>query len=63
MIVAVVALSSRGKLDELRMTVNAAILSGFATVLLSGVLPGSGNLSIQAHTSTCGPRWRGRRGS
>jgi membrane-associated phospholipid phosphatase len=44
MIVAVVALSSRGKLDELRMTVNAAILSGFATVLLSGVLPGSGNL-------------------
>jgi membrane-associated phospholipid phosphatase len=44
MIVAVVALSSRGKLDELRVTVNAAILSGFATVLLSGVMPGSGNL-------------------
>jgi membrane-associated phospholipid phosphatase len=44
MIVAVVALSSRGELDELRITVNAAILAGFGTVLLSGLLPGSGNL-------------------
>ena len=44
MIVAVVALSCLGRFDELRITVAAAILSGFATILISGLMPADGNL-------------------
>ncbi len=44
MVVVIVVLSALGKFDTLRMTVCAAIGSGFVTILLSGVTPAMGNL-------------------
>lgn len=44
MILVVVALSYLARLEVLRVTVTAAILSGFVTVLLSGLMPAAGNL-------------------
>ncbi|MES3152732.1 phosphatase PAP2 family protein [Sphingomonas faeni] len=44
MIVVIVALSGRGKVDTLRTMVCAAILSGFVTILISGLTPAMGNL-------------------
>lgn len=44
MIVVVVALSGMGKLHTLRIMVCAAILSGFVTILISGLTPATGNL-------------------
>ncbi|WP_175518313.1 phosphatase PAP2 family protein [Sphingomonas sp. OK281] len=44
MIVVIVALSGMGKFDTLRITVCAAILSGFVTILISGLTPAMGNL-------------------
>ena len=44
MIVAVVALSATARFAVLRITVAAAILSGFATVLIAGLMPAAGNL-------------------
>ena len=44
MIVAIVALSGMGKFDTLRTMVCAAILSGFVTILISGLTPAMGNL-------------------
>jgi hypothetical protein len=44
MIVAIVALSAAKQADRLRTAVLAAILSGFATILISGVTPAMGNV-------------------
>lgn len=44
MIVAIVLLSALGRFDTLRTMVCAAILSGFVTILVSGVTPAMGNL-------------------
>ncbi len=44
MIVVIVALSGMGKFDTLRIMVCAAILSGFVTILISGLTPAMGNL-------------------
>ncbi len=44
MIVAIVALSHAGRTSVLRITVGAAILSGFATILVSGLFPAMGNV-------------------
>jgi hypothetical protein len=44
MIVAVVALSATGRFGSLRAMVLAALLSGFATILLSGLVPAVGAL-------------------
>ena len=44
MIVVIVALSGLGKFDTLRAVVCAAILSGFVTILISGLTPAMGNL-------------------
>lgn len=44
MIVVIVALSGLAKFDTLRTTVCAAILSGFVTILISGLTPAMGNL-------------------
>ncbi len=44
MIVVIVALSGMGKFDTLRTMVCAAILSGFVTILVSGLTPAMGNL-------------------
>jgi hypothetical protein len=44
MIVVVVALSVLGRFRVLRVTVAAALLSGLATILVSGILPAAGNL-------------------
>jgi len=44
MIVVIVALSGMGKFDTLRTMVCAAILSGFVTILISGLTPAMGNL-------------------
>lgn len=44
MIVVIVALSGLSKFDTLRTTVCAAILSGFVTILISGLIPAMGNL-------------------
>lgn len=49
MIVVIVALSSRSKFDVLRTTVCAAILSGFVTILISGLTPAMGNLFDPSH--------------
>lgn len=49
MIVAIVALSEAGRLEVLRITVAAAISSGFVTILLSSLLPAIGNLYDPAH--------------
>lgn len=44
MVVVVVALSFLARFTRLRVTVTAAILSGVATILLSGLMPAAGNL-------------------
>ncbi len=44
MIVVIVALSGLSRFDTLRTTVCAAILSGFVTILISGLTPAMGNL-------------------
>ena len=44
MVVAICGLSAAGKLDQLRMLVFTAVVSGFTTVLLSGLFPARGNL-------------------
>lgn len=44
MIVVIVALGKLTRYDVLRVTLRAAILSGFVTILLSGLLPARGNL-------------------
>jgi membrane-associated phospholipid phosphatase len=44
MIVTIVALSCVALFDVLRVTVCAAIVSGFTTVLVSGLVPADGNL-------------------
>ena len=44
MIVAIVLLSALGRFETLRTMVCAAILSGFVTILVSGVTPAMGNL-------------------
>lgn len=49
MIVIIVALSGRSHLDTLRTTICAAILSGFVTILISGLIPAMGNLFDPAH--------------
>jgi len=49
MIVVIVVLSGLSKFDTLRTTVCAAILSGFVTILISGLTPAMGNLFDPAH--------------
>ena len=49
MIVVIVALSALSRFDTLRTTVCAAILSGFVTILISGLTPAMGNLFDPAH--------------
>ena len=49
MIVGIVALSGLSKFDTLRTTVCAAILSGFVTILISGLTPAMGNLFDPSH--------------
>lgn len=49
MIVVIVALSGLSKFDTLRTTVCAAILSGFVTILISGLTPAMGNLFDPSH--------------
>ncbi len=44
MIVAIVVLSATRREDRLRIAIAAAILSGFATILISGVTPAMGNV-------------------
>jgi hypothetical protein len=44
MIVAIVALSHAGRTSVLRIAVGAAILSGFVTILVSGLFPAMGNV-------------------
>jgi hypothetical protein len=44
MIVAIVVLSAAGQARRLSLAVTAAILSGFVTILLSGVTPAMGNV-------------------
>jgi hypothetical protein len=44
MIVCIVVLSATGRADTLRTAVTAAILGGFATIALSGLLPAMGNV-------------------
>ena len=44
MVVAILALSKAGRLHTLRVTVAAAVLSGFVTILVSAVMPAMGNL-------------------
>ncbi len=44
MVVAILLLGTRGRLTTLRATVCAAVLSGFATILVSAAMPASGNL-------------------
>jgi hypothetical protein len=44
MIVCIVVLSASGRVDRLRVTVAAAISSGFVTILLSGAMPAMGNV-------------------
>lgn len=44
MVVAILALSKAGQLDTLRVTVAAAVLSGFVTILVSAVMPAAGNV-------------------
>lgn len=49
MIVVIVALSGLSKFDTLRTMVCAAILSGFVTILISGLMPAMGNLFDPSH--------------
>ena len=49
MIVVIVALSGLSQFDTLRTTVCAAILSGFVTILISGLTPAMGNLFDPSH--------------
>ena len=49
MIVVIVALSGLSKFEVLRTTVCAAILSGFVTILISGLTPAMGNLFDPSH--------------
>ena len=49
MIVVIVALSGMGKFETLRTMVCAAILSGFITILISGLTPAMGNLFDPSH--------------
>lgn len=49
MIVVIVALSGMGKFETLRTMVCAAILSGFVTILISGLTPAMGNLFDPSH--------------
>ena len=44
MIAAIVALSTTGQVDRLRIAVTAAIASGFGTILISGAMPALGNV-------------------
>lgn len=44
MVVAIVALANAGRLATLRVMTCAAVLSGFATILVSGAIPALGNL-------------------
>jgi len=44
MILVIVALGALGRFEALRVTTCAAIIAGFATVLLSGLFPAMGNL-------------------
>lgn len=44
MIVAIVVLSATGRTDDLRVMVAAAIVSGWATIAISGFMPAMGNL-------------------
>jgi membrane-associated phospholipid phosphatase len=49
MVVVIVALSGTAKFDTLRTMVCAAILSGFVTILISGLTPARGNLFDPSH--------------
>ena len=49
MVVIIVALSGMEKFDTLRTMVCAAILSGFVTILISGLTPARGNLFDPSH--------------
>jgi len=49
MIVVIVALSGLTRFDTLRTMVCAAILSGFVTILISGLTPAMGNLFDPSH--------------
>jgi membrane-associated phospholipid phosphatase len=49
MIVVIVTLSALSKFDKLRTMVCAAILSGFVTILISGLTPAMGNLFDPSH--------------
>lgn len=44
MVVVVLLLGTAGRLDTLRLTVCAAVLSGFATILVSAAMPAMGNV-------------------
>ena len=44
MIICIVALSATGRVAALNAAVAAAMLSGFATILISGVMPATGNV-------------------
>lgn len=44
MVVVILALTKADRLDRLRVTVAAAVLSGFATILVSALMPAAGNL-------------------
>ena len=44
MVVAILALSRAARFETLRLTVAAAVLSGFVTILVSAAMPAAGNL-------------------
>lgn len=44
MILCIVVLSATGQVDRLRISVTAAIASGFVTIIISGVMPALGNI-------------------
>lgn len=49
MVVCIVVLSATGQADRLRIAVLAAITSGFATIMLSGLVPALGNVFDPHH--------------
>ncbi|WP_221766434.1 phosphatase PAP2 family protein [Sphingomonas ginkgonis] len=55
MIVCIVALSGTARFRTLGITISAAILSGFATILLSGLMPAMGNVFDPARFSHLWP--------
>ena len=59
MIVVIVALSDLSKFDTLRTAVCAAILSGFVTILISGLVPAWATCSIRPTTGISGRRLHG----